>query len=338
MSHLDRCSTLWGSADVFDRDPAITVIRDGFYVPYTHGGAWGLFDSDGTAVSAAIDYREGIHPPPDQGLETGRRVGEIKAYASNDAYIYGGRINPHFGHFIINTLPRFWNISRIRSPRTPILCHGAGRPADWFAVPFISAAFGLLGLREVDFVSFDEPTRCKLVTVPGTSLEEQRAGYMPYRRLCLAMGDRVRRTSPADHSKQLVYFSKTKMTSAVGTIVNELEVETVLRTAGVRIIFPERLSFEDQIALMSNHDKIIGTSGSFLHTSIFCPPRDITCLNVTSQINTNYSIIDALTGNAAAYYYAPAIKILPKHQNFLTARYLPDAVAVADELLSLAAR
>ena len=338
MSHLERCSTLWGSADVYDSDPTTTVVRDGFYVPYAHGGSWGLFNSDGTAVGAAVDYREGIHRPPDQCLETGRTISDVKAYAPHDAYIYGGRINPHFGHFIINTLPRFWNISRIRSPRTPILCHGPGRPADWFAVPFISAAFGLLGLHEGDFVSFDEPTRFKVVTVPGTSLEEQRAGYMPYRRMCLAMGERVRQASPSDQSEQLIYFSKTKMTSAVGTIVNELEVEAILRAAGVRIIFPELLSFKDQITLMSNHERIIGTSGSFLHTSIFCPPRAITCLNVTSQINTNYSIIDALTGNEAAYYYPPAIEILPKHENFLTARYLPNAVAIAEELLSLAGR
>ncbi len=162
------------------------------------------------------------------------------------------------------------------------------------------------------------------------------AGYMPYRRMCLAMGERVRQRSPSDQSKQLIYFSKTKMTSAVGTIVNELEVETVLSAAGVRIVFPELLSFEDQIALMSNHERMIGTSGSFLHTSIFCPPREITCLNVTSQINTNYSIIDKLNDNRSSYYYAPAIEVLPKHENFLTARYLPDAAAVADELLSIA--
>ena len=338
MPHLDRCSILWGSADVFDRDPNVTLVRDGLYMPYDHAGSWGLFDNDGVAVSAAIDFREGVHLPPDQRVTTPGKIGQVKTQAPHGAYIYGGRINPHFGHFLINTLPRFWSISQIRSPRTPILCHGPGRPAEWFAVPFISAAFGLLGLRERDFVTFDSPTRFKYVTVPGTSLEEQKAGYMAYRRMCLAMGERVRQRSTQDQSNQLIYFSKTKMKSAVGTIVNEVEVETVLRAAGAKIVFPELLSFEEQISLMSNHERISGTSGSFLHTSIFCPPRNITCLNVTSQINTNYTIIDKLSGSKSAYYYAPAIEVLPKQEGFLTARYLPDAALVAEELLDVAGR
>ena len=336
MAYLEPCSILWGSADVLEREPTVTLVRDGLYMPYGHGGSWGLFRDDGTIVSAATDYREGVHLSPDQRVTAPSDIDQVKKRAPHEAYVYGGRINPHFGHFLINTLPRFWNIAKVRSPRTPILCHGPGRTSDWFAVPFIAAAFRLLGLHERDFVSFDEPTRFTHVTVPGTSLEEQKAGYIAYRRMCLAMGDRIRAVSPAKQSHQMVYYSKTKMTSAVGTIVNELEIEAVLRDAGVAIVFPELLSFEDQITLMSSHERILGTSGSFLHTSIFCPPRHITCLNVTSQINTNYSIIDRLSGNKANYHYPPAIEVLPKHEQFLTARYLPDAAAVAKEILSIA--
>lgn len=337
MTLLEECSEPWGSAEVSDDDPAVTVIRNAFYLPYVPGGRWGLLDADGCFVRTAADYREGIHLPPDQlddGFEstTVPRIDQTVA-APHGAYVYGGRINPHFGHFLINTLPRFWNIARLRSPCTPILCHGPGCPANWFAVPFIAAAFDLLGLAPRDFVAFDRPTRCASIVVPGTSLEEQKAGYRAYRRLCCAIGERARHSQAVERNIQPLYFSKARMASAVGVIVNEDEIEPILRKAGIKVVYPETLSLAEQIALMSSHDRLLGTAGSFLHTSIFCPPRTITCLNVTRQINSNFLIIDRLSGNCSRYLYPPALQVLEQRKEFLTARYLPRATDVAEELL-----
>lgn len=335
MSLLRSCTSLWGTAEIRGLEPDVSVVQDGFYLPYTHGQAWGLFAQDGTPIAAATDYRERTHIPPDQRLETSLTAEDIACEAPHGAYIYGGRINPHFGHFLINTLPRFWAMARIRSPRTPILCHGPGTPAEWFGVPFIAAAFGLLGLSPRDFVNFHEPTRVRSVVIPSTSLEEQSAGYQVYGDMCRKMGARIRATSSVNQNPTPIYYSKTRLMSAVGRITNEHEIETVLDQAGVEIIYPETLSFVDQIRLMSSRERIMGSAGSFLHASIFCPNRRITCLNVTEQINTNYLLIDGLAGNTSTYHYPPALQVLEQQANFLTLRYLPDASDVAREMLEL---
>lgn len=338
MRLLDPCTALWGTAEIHDADPKVTVVRDGFYLPYAHNQGWGLFEDGGRPVAAAADFREGVHLPPDQVLETRLTGAEIAETAPNGVYIYGGRINPHFGHFLINTLPRFWAMTQVRSPQTPILCHGPGTPDEWFGVPFIAAAFGLIGLSPRDFVTFDGPMRLRAVVVPSTSLEEQRAGYKAYAKLCLAIGDRLRARHTIEPDDRPIYYSKTRLRSAVGVITNESEIEAVLSAAGVEIIYPETLSFAQQVCLMSERKNILGSAGSFLHTSIFCPPRRITCLNVTDVVNSNYTIIDALAGNQSTYSYPPALQVLERQDGFLTSRYLPEAAAVAEELRDLSCR
>ncbi len=335
MNLLSPCTSLWGTAEIRAADPDISVVREGFYLPYAHGRGWGLFEGDGSPVAAAADFREGTHLPPDQSLHTDLTADRIARSAPGGAYIYGGRINPHFGHFLINTLPRFWAMARIRSPRTPILCHGPGTPEGWFGVPFIAAAFALIGLAPRDFVTFDEPTRVRSVVVPSTSLEEQCAAHRAYGDLCAKMGDRIRSTAQIEPSDRPIYYSKTRLSSAVGRITNEDEIEAVLSRAGVEIVYPETLSFVDQIRLMSARQRIMGSAGSFLHASVFCPGRRITCLNVTEQINSNYVLIDALASNASTYHHPAALEVLQKQENFLTLRYLPQAAAVAEELLAI---
>ena len=157
------------------------------------------------------------------------------------------------------------------------------------------------------------------------------AGYRTFQLLCNAIGRRACAAGAFERDRTPIYYSKSRLKSAVGVIVNEHEVERMLQAAGVKVVYPETLGLLDQIQLMSSRDNIIGTAGSFLHTSIFCPPRRITCLNVTEKINANYVIVDKLNNNLAAYYYAPALRVLNKQDGFLTARYLPDAAIVAEE-------
>ncbi|GJE29715.1 hypothetical protein LKMONMHP_4599 [Methylobacterium organophilum] len=335
MSSLQPCTSLWGTTQVIEDAPTTKIFKNCIYLPYAHGKPWGIIDADGKFISESIDYREGLYPPPDQVISTEAQLYEIPHHRENTTYIYGGRINPHFGHFLINTLPRYWNVTKIRSPNTKILYHGPNSSEELFSIPFVSTIFRQLGLAPRDFINFQQNTKISNIVIPSTSFEEQRAGYLPYRNLCSSIGDRILYKFGDNAEISTIYYSKTRLKSAVGNISNEIEIENYLHSNGVQIFYPEMLSFEEQIYLMSNCKNIIASSGSFLHASIFCPPRKITCLNVTEKINTNYTIIDQLTGNDAAYYYPSAIQVLPKTEGFLTSRYIPDAEQVAAEILEL---
>lgn len=335
MISLQRCTLLWGTADIHDDDPQVRVVDDCVYLPYSHGSVWGLFSSDGRPVLEAIDFREGLHVPGDQRLPGEGRIDVAVAERSDTTYIYVGRINFHYGHFLVNTLPRFWNITKIKTPNTKILYHGPMSIEQIFSTPYVKTILSMLGLTPEDFVKFVAPTKIKHVVVPKTSFEEQRSGYSKYKSLCHDIGCRLLRNIDSSARIGTLYYSKTRLRSAVGIITNEIEVEEYMREKGVRIVYPEELSLEEQLSLMSKAENIIASAGSFLHTSIFCSPRNITCLNVTEQINSNYTIIDKLNRNAAEYYYPTAMQVLPQQDGYLTARYLPEARAVAEKLFEI---
>jgi capsular polysaccharide biosynthesis protein len=335
MKLLHRCTNLWRTAEVRDGEPLIKVVHGGFYLPYSSDRPWGIFENDGSHVLAAIDFREGIHRPLGQEAAPLIVGSDIADRVPDGTYIYGGRINPHFGHFLVNTLPRFWAMARIRTPNTKILCHGPGTPENWFNVPFIAATFELLGLTPRDFITFQNPQRLRDIVIPCASMEEQRSGYQVFGQMCREIGNRAILTNTVTEDTRPIYYSKSRLKSAVGVITNEAEIENAMRRAGIEIIYPETLSLYDQIRLMASRGRILGTAGSFLHASIFCPPRRIICLNTSETINSNYRIIDELAQNDANYYYPPGLKVLEKIDGFLTARYLPDAPEVAMELISM---
>ncbi|ACL58684.1 conserved hypothetical protein [Methylobacterium nodulans ORS 2060] len=329
---FERCSTIWGEATIHQSDPAVRSLRDVLYLPYSDGQIWGLYDEAGAPVKEAIDFREGVHLPPDQKLPDGPLHINL-GHAITAPCIYVGRINLHYGHFLINTLPRFWALEQFRRPGMPILCHSAIPVDGLFSVPFLRSAFSLLNLSPSDFVLSDRPTGISEIIVPSPSIEEQHAGYRAYSRMCRIMGEKAISSCHSEPSEKPVYFSKSKLTSAVGVIINEDEIENEMKKNGIDIVYPEALSFVEQVGLMACRKNIMGTAGSFLHTSIFAPHRRVTCLNVTREINSNFTIIDSLACNSAAYFYPPTLEIRENQDGFLTARYLPDAADVARNMI-----
>ncbi|MBK3397060.1 MULTISPECIES: glycosyltransferase family 61 protein [Methylobacterium] len=333
MAPMELCSELWGAAHVIQRDPGYEIHQNVFCIPIGCSDPWGIYDQGGRIIRSATDYRENNFSSHGQSLD--HVISAPVQSRAHGVFIYGGKISNHYGHFLVNTLPRFWNILKIRTPNTPILCHGAGSPSDWFNIPFLAQSFAALGLSERDFVVFDAPTVVDTLVVPRTSFQEQYAGHVVYGQLCREISDRICPHASLINDDRPIYYSKSQLVSAVGVIVNEGEIDDVMRSEGVDIIYPERLSFPDQIKLMGSRRNIMGSSGSFLHTSLFCPDRNITCLNVALQINSNFSIIDKLSDNFATYHYSSEIQVLEKKEGFLTARYLPNARECAYELLAI---
>ncbi len=331
---LQVCDILWGTDRIIDDDPITSVVNGGFYLPYKSGGSWGIFDRDGQIVGAATDFRDKNQLSHNQVVDplSTSNYGMIPEAAGS--YIYGGYINLHYGHFIINSLPRLWNISRIKTPSTKILCHGICQPKDWFAFPFIAAIMGALGLKPDDFVSPTDPVRLSALIVPGTSLHEQTAGHRVYGSFCREIGRRLLHGRSITAGSRFAYFSKSRLKSAVGLVENEIEIDDTLRSLGVDIFYPELMPLQDQIGVFVDYEYVLGTAGSFMHTSIFSEKSKIICLNVTSQINTNYKIIDLLADNDASYLYPPAMKVSSGRAGVMTTRYLPDAADVAKEFFS----
>lgn len=185
---------------------------------------------------------------------------------------------------------------------------------------------------------FNAPIRLREVEIPCTSFEEQYQAHTEYRNFCRFVGERLHASGDSHNNDRPIYFSKAALTSGVGRIRNEQAFINVIEAAGIDVVAPETLGIEEQIRIFGTRSLILGTAGSYFHTSIFAPSGSrIVVVNPTIHINSNYSLIDALTGNDAAYYYPSDLRVVTPsaEDTFLTTREFADPVAAAEQYLAV---
>jgi len=310
---LQPCGGLWGSATIIDSDPACETVRDAVYCPLrpdifldSYNG-WGIYHRDGSLVEACGYYRL----PSKALIGQSRHLGlpPTLALAAPGAYVYGGPVIMHFGHFLTAALPRLWEIVRRGLPRdAKIVVHSHEAPEAWFARDYVRTILGQLGLPPDRFVQFPQPTLIPRLHVPRPALEEQNFAHRVFRTLCLRIG------APFQAAKQegrAIYLSKTRMRNGTYRLMNEEPVDDAMRAAGIEVVHPETLPFAGQVGLLASSALVIGTAGSAFHTSVFCehPPR-IVGLAYGPVLNANYALIDALAGNDARYVHSPDVTAL----------------------------
>jgi capsular polysaccharide biosynthesis protein len=119
--------------------------------------------------------------------------------------------------------------------------------------------------------------------------------------------------------------------------VNEAEIEEVLHGAGVSILYPELVPFPEQLRLLSERRVILGTTGSALHTTAFLdrPPERVLAVSPEPLVNSNFRILDRLTGTDTAYFHAECASAPADGGTFALAFAFSRPVEVAKALLDL---
>jgi capsular polysaccharide biosynthesis protein len=153
-------------------------------------------------------------------------------------YLYGGRFNHNYGHFLVDVLSRYWTLADQRGAKPKILVHHPD-PQDYLArYPFARLFFAALGLAPEDFVAFDRPVRLERVIVPWTSFRHQTHAHRAYARLGRRIGEAMLAGRTPRPSDRPVYLSKTGLTAGIRRFINEAEVERELAANGVDILRP----------------------------------------------------------------------------------------------------
>lgn len=184
----------------------------------------------------------------------------------------GHYMGDHYGHFITETLSTFWIFEGHPSETFDyFLFHpfvfGEAIPSyvqfclDHFGISAEKIIF--VGSRALSFVELLVPER--LFRLNHSADPQSRWTYQQ-----IAQAARP----PAIPSPQL-YLSRRRFsrTNFERVVANEVEMEREFESRGFRVLYPETMSFEDQIALYSRADQVAGISGSGLHNSLFMQPE-----------------------------------------------------------------
>lgn len=327
--------TLWGGAEIRDADPPITVLEDVFHVPDRPGGDWGLFHRDGSPVRSALDYLGPENAPmrPEPVSPVG--YDEVATALPPGDYLYGGGIYPHFGHFIVDTLPRLWPLARERRPGQKVLFDGPGGPDEWWSRPWVADMLSGLGLHRDDLVECREPVRIERLVMPQRSLQGQAFGHPAFQRMTRLIGTSLLDAAPPAAGGP-VYLSKTRLTGGVQRVVNELQLERFLAVRGVEIVYPEALSFREQLSLFASSRTITGITTSAMHVGVFAPPARVRALHPSDLLNSNFLILDRLNGADAAYFHPRGSREVSRNANgFMVEHVFMDPIAIGRALLEL---
>jgi hypothetical protein len=173
--------------------------------------------------------------------------------------IYGGVILPHYGHFLLESLSRYWALKNA-SECLPIVWHRRGGPD---LSPWQSEIFNLLRIDTGRFIYVDTLVELANVYVPEPAFMIRRfADPRFFSSLCIAQ--------PKDVvAGKKVWLSRSQVGEGRGRIANEEEVEAKLLEAGWRIFHPQTFSVVEQIEMLRDAVLIAGFISSAFHTMLF---------------------------------------------------------------------
>lgn len=226
--------------------------REVYIHPYYstwHGGA------DLSGLPETLRFRQNCQvcdvPPP--------QVEESKSIIQGH-YLWGGPLKIHFGHIMVDTLPRLWpwNPKRYDGVIFSALAHD--RPLKNWVIPM----FQKLGIDEQYITILKEPALYESVdfAFPGSALGEGPTGwYLAH----LNKRNHFPKLQPGRSAGKKVYLGRCHMRNK-GGLMGESWFENQFRHNGFSVLQPENLSIEDQVQTLQDAEVVVFAEGSSIYS------------------------------------------------------------------------
>lgn len=232
----------------------------------------------------------------------------------NETVIYGGLCLDHFGHFITESFSRLWYFAKNNDIKFKLV---------FIVLPgkkniLFSKILYNLGLTDNDFEIILKPTRFSKIIVPEQTLYYA-GGYRKEAKyiydFCIHKASANIDNKFINKSYSKVYLSKSKYFESNST--REKYFEDFYKKRGFEIIYPETLSFLEQVYIVSCADEIVCVTGTLIHLTFFC--RENTVVTILSRTNDRPSnplgIFSLQLRELESYFVDISINFLPVHYN-----------------------
>lgn len=175
----------------------------------------------------------------------------------DETVIYAGIAFSHFGHFLVESLNRLWWLVQNKQFNFKVVFL-KNRPFD---SPFLEL-LEIMGIRKENILFLDKPTQFKQVIVP-----EQSSWFASFyhKEFKLPYDKILENIKPSQYKK--IYLSRTRLKKK--DFINEEYFESFYKDKGYEIIYPETLSIQQQISIVSGATEIVSTIGTISHLAIF---------------------------------------------------------------------
>jgi hypothetical protein len=254
----------------------------------------GLYDSNGAIIEESCLFR-GINKTEMISAKTDKTFSKRILKGS---YIYGGPIVAHYGHFMTECISRLWYLLEQDKNDSFLLFHG-----NDFALRsnFIKKILNVLPIDEDRITVLDSAAQLSEVVIPLPSMINRGEIHKIHKKLPVRVAEAILNSKRNEQTDQPLYLSRRKLPVQLRKILNESKLEKRLTDYNVKIIYPEELSFSEQVTLFNRHSVIIGPLGSAHHTNLFSQKKLTQIYLCHSSKMKNYYMIDYINNNFSHY-------------------------------------
>ncbi|MQW22022.1 glycosyltransferase family 61 protein [Lactococcus sp. dk322] len=179
------------------------------------------------------------------------------------SFIYLGRIQNHWGHFLMDSVSRLWPVLENENKnigKEQFIYFG-----EEIKSQSIIRFFELLGINKTQLHYISRPTRFSQLTVPQAAFIP---GKMVHEKFLLPFNQIIKQLKlPENQQPTKIYLSRAKLKG-----INEWgepAIEKCFEKNGFQIIYPETLNLDEQIKWLQSADTIACLSGTLAHTLVF---------------------------------------------------------------------
>lgn len=296
---------------------------------FNHG--FSLYGENQQIISESSFYR-GV---PDYNLlnasvTTNIHPRRIKNILVHDLYFWLGVVHQHFGHFMVSSLSRLWALKS--QPKKIKIAYLGESPDHLFKVPHIAYIFNQLGIKKHQLKNITETTLFKQIVIAERSFNENHSISYMYKKTLERIYPSLSNNSL---QKEYIYISKSRLLRGVRSIENEYQLCDYLTSKGIKCIFPEQLSFIDQLKLWQTNQNFVGFSSSAFHMAAMFGNKNIIMINDSYGASSNHMLGDMVANNNTLNIYSPQMIHKGKTDNFSSVTQISDIEKFGDSIIEV---
>ena len=176
--------------------------------------------------------------------------------------VFIGNVNPFFGHFLLEHMNRLYALMDDKYKNTKLVLINDKRLTT---IPeYIFKFIELFGIERDRIIILDKTTQFKSVVIPSQGFNARLYTSDSFAKTF----DKIAQNIPDEEVYDKLYVSRAKLDDSHKTLGEE-KVQNVFEKNGFKIIYPEKLPLESQIALVKNCKVLAGCAGTALHLALF---------------------------------------------------------------------
>lgn len=309
---------------ITDGDLAMVTLEDAIVLPGTWDGcredliAWRR--TDDPRSSARPGFPGGVvdsegNPVPTGNLHrsNGQHAGGLlqkhpslrRCEHDPGCVVYLGWAFAHFGHFLLESMSRLWALDSL-SQSWPVIFY---RPLNGLPAAHLRA-LELAGVQQQRIRSLDGPCSFRQVVVPSAAYE---LGHQVHRRFGQTCRRRSTQVSRVSSRAGTLYLSRGRLGAGHRHVVGERALELLLGRGGVTVVHPERISLDEQLTLLAQHDDVIAPVGSAAHLVLFTGADTRWHVLSQAEVSVDYALAPGAVNSLCVFYHALDTGGLPSY-------------------------